>query len=55
MEEKTVNGDPEDILEEHCIHEMMEAVERKDIPAFRRAMEALVLNMFEESGEDHAA
>lgn len=49
MDEKLVQGSPSDHLEEHCAGELMEAVEKKDVKAFRSAVEALVMNCFEES------
>lgn len=48
MEEKTINGSFEDNLEDHCVQELMEAVSLKDVSRFRSALEALVLNLFEE-------
>lgn len=44
-----------DALESHCVGELMEAVERKDIKAFMAAIEALVLNCFEGESNGHAA
>lgn len=49
MDEKLMNASFEDKLEEHCIGELMEAVEAKDHARFRSAIEALVLNLFEEA------
>ncbi len=47
MEEKMVNGSPDDHLEAHCAGELFEAIESKDVAKFRHALEALVLNCFE--------
>lgn len=44
-----VNVSPADHLEHHAIGELMDAVEHKNVGAFRSAMEALVMNMFEDS------
>lgn len=54
-EEKMVNESSEDQLERHCIQELWDAIERKDVGAFRSAMEALILNLFEEDEEQDAA
>jgi hypothetical protein len=42
-----VIGSPSDILEEHCIGELMTAAKDKDVISFRKALEALVMNCFE--------
>lgn len=55
MDEKLVNGSPEELLEDHLIGELMDAVERHDVKGFRSAMEAMVLHMFEESDEREAS
>ena len=57
MEEKMVNGSPDDHLESHCAGELMDACETKDVKKFRAAIEALVMNMFdwEEEHEDAAS
>lgn len=52
MEEKMINGTPEDHLESHCAGELIDAVESKDVAKFRSALEALLMNMFEEEAED---
>lgn len=46
-DEKLIGGSYEDHMESHCISELMNAVEAKDVKKFRSAMEALVMNMFE--------
>lgn len=51
QEEKLVGGSPEDHLEAHAAMELMDAVANKDVKSFRSAVEALVLNLFEESHE----
>lgn len=53
-EEKLVQGSASDHLEEHCAGELMDAVEKKDVKAFRSAFETLIMNCFEEESE-HAA
>jgi len=47
MEEKSYGLSPSDMIEDHCINELMEAVASKDIMSFLKALEALVLNCFE--------
>jgi len=54
MEEKSYGMSSEDNLEEYCIDELMEAVSKKDVSAFRKGLEALVINSFE-IGEPDAA
>lgn len=39
---------PMDPLEEHCIGELFDAIESKDVVSFRQALEAFVMNCFEE-------
>lgn len=46
-DEKLINGSAQDHLEDHCIGELMEAASKKDIRAFRAALDALVMNMFD--------
>ena len=48
MEEKLYNGSPSEILEDHCLSELMDAAKDKNVSAFRKALEALVINCFEE-------
>lgn len=55
MEEKLVNGDSSDVLEQHCMSELFDAVEEKDHEKFRKALEALVMNMFEHDEEHEDA
>ena len=55
MEEKLVNGSSSDVLEQHCISELFDAVENKDHAAFRKALEALIMNMFEDEEHEDAA
>lgn len=54
MEEKSVGFSASEELENHCIDELMQAVSSKDVVSFRRAVEALVMNCFED-GEPDAA
>ena len=46
-EEKLINGSASDHIDDHCATELMDATETKDVPKFRAALEALVLNCFE--------
>jgi hypothetical protein len=48
LEEKLVQGSASDHLEDHCIGELMDACPSKNVKAFRSALEALVLNCFDE-------
>ncbi len=52
MDEKLVQGSASDHLEDHCIGELFDACVNKDVKAFRSAVEALVMNCFEESEND---
>lgn len=49
--EKMVNGSPEDHVEDHCIAELIDACEAKDVRKFRQALEALLLNSFDWDGD----
>jgi len=51
-DEKLVQGSATDHLEEHCVGELMDAVKSKDVRAFRSALEALILNCFDEESDD---
>ncbi len=51
QEEKLINGSESDHLEDHCMKELMDAVESKDVKSFRAALEALILNCFEDEDE----
>lgn len=53
-DEKLINGDPDDYLEEHCASELMDAYKAKDPKLFRQALEALVMNCFEFGDEPDA-
>jgi hypothetical protein len=55
MEEKSVGLSSDEQLEEQCVSELMEACASKDAVMFRRAVEALVLSMFEFQGEQNAS
>jgi hypothetical protein len=54
MEEKSYGLSSEDYLEDFCIEELMDAVEHKHVGQFRKALEVLILNCFEEEEEEHA-
>ena len=47
MDEKFFGGSPEEMLEESCIEELMEAVSNMNVSQFRQSVEALVMNCFE--------
>lgn len=49
QEEKLVNGSASDHLQDHCMGELFEAASEKNVAKFRSALEALVLDMFEDS------
>lgn len=42
-DEKLINGDPDDYLEEHCTTELMDACKSKDPMLFRQALESLLM------------
>ena len=48
--EKLVQGSTSDHIDDYCIGELMEAVPKKDVRAFRSAFEALFMNMFDQDG-----
>lgn len=52
MEQKSYGISPAEELEEFCIGELMDACKDKNISAFRKALEALVLSCFEEEESD---
>ena len=54
QEDKLVNGSASDHLEDHCIGEMFDAFETKNVSKLRSALDALVMDMFDFDGEDHA-
>ena len=54
MEERSVGQSSAGKLEEHCVGELMEAVASKNVMKFRQALEALVLNLFEQEEEPNA-
>lgn len=47
--EKAYGGDESSQIEDQCVGELMEACQHKDPGRFRHALEALVLNHFEDS------
>lgn len=48
MDEKSVGFDADDKLEEHCFQELKDACQSHDVKAFRAALEAIVMNCFED-------
>jgi len=55
-DEKMINGPDDDVIDAHLCSELMKACEEKDAKKFRLALEALVLNAFEDDGDyDDAA
>jgi hypothetical protein len=54
MDEKAYGFDPDEEITEHCIQELMRAATDRDVPAFRAAIQALVLQMFDDAEEAHA-
>lgn len=54
LEERSYGLSVSEALEDHCIGELMEAYETKNLMAFRHALEALILSCFEESIEGEA-
>lgn len=53
-EAKLINYSSEDLLDDHAVGELMAAVTSKDPRAFLAAIEALVMNCFEDGEEDAA-
>lgn len=51
MGEKLAQGSASDHLEDHMTDELMDAVASKDVKQFRSAVEALLMNMFDWSGD----
>lgn len=49
--EKLVNGSYDELMEDHCIDELMEACTNKDPKQFRSALDALVMNGFDYGDE----
>ncbi len=47
QEDKLINGDPEDFIEQYILDELMDAFEHKDTKKFKQALEAMVLGMFD--------
>ncbi len=47
MQEKLVQGSAQDHLEDYVSGELMDAVSNKDVRAFRSAIEALLMGMFD--------
>ena len=47
MQEKLVQGSASDHMEDYLSGEVMDAVANKDIKAFRSAIEALLMGMFD--------
>lgn len=54
LKDKLINGSEDDHLEFHCVQELMDSVEHKDVKSFRAALEALVLNMFDHGDKDES-
>lgn len=54
QDEKLVNASPDELVEQHLMGELMDAVERKDVGSFRKTMEALIMNMFDWDGDSDA-
>ena len=48
MEEKSIGLNVSEKLEDYCIDELWEAVANKDVSSFRKALEALILNCFDD-------
>jgi len=53
-EEKLVNASSSDHIDDHMAGELMDAVATKNVAAFRSAIEALVMNMFDHGDDDVA-
>lgn len=53
MDEKSYGLSSDDKLEEHCMRELMDAAHDKHVGRFRAALEALVMNCFEDQETGH--
>ncbi len=51
-EEKLINGSSDDMLERHLQSELFDAIMDKDVQKFRSALEACVLNLFEDQEDE---
>lgn len=49
-ESKLVNGSADDHIDDHCMSEIFDACEKRDASAFRKSLEAFVMNMFDWDG-----
>jgi len=49
MDEKSIGQSADGELMDRCIDELMDAAKEKNVMRFRSAVEALVLNMFEDT------
>ena len=54
MEQKSYGLSPDEQIEDYIIGELLDSCEKKDVSAFRRALEALVLQCFDDDGEEAA-
>lgn len=55
MEEKSYGLSSDEKLEDYIIDELMDAVKNRNVADFRRALEAFVLSMFDQSEDDQDA
>lgn len=46
-EQKLVNGDPDDLIDDHAMGEIFDSIEKRDHKALRHALEALCMNCFD--------
>ena len=51
QEQKLVNGDADDILNDHLLDELIESCANHNVEQFRSAIESLILNMLDEREE----
>ena len=51
-EERLINASAEEMLEQHLRTELFDAIHEKDPAKFKSALEAVILNCFEEATED---
>ena len=52
-EQRLINGDAEDHIDDHCMGEIFDAFETKNIAKLRSSLEALVMNMFDYDGDEN--
>jgi hypothetical protein len=52
-DDKLVNASSQDHIDDYCTQELMDACASKDVKRFRSALEALILNLFQDETPAH--